>query len=130
MLRSVIAVFLTCCVIAPVGAVSSESVFASSSEERPVIILDQNYPNPVRDTTTIDFYIDSTLGDSVYVEIEIYNIFGSCIETIVNARVATGQCNRVTWKVYDNPTGVYFYNLRIDEFEEPIRLTRKMVVLN
>lgn len=82
--------------------------------------LSQNYPNPFNPTTTIDF----TLNESANVKLQVYNIRGQLIETLVD-----GHRNANTYKVvFDGAnyaSGTYIYRLSIDNKSE----VKKMVLL-
>ena len=82
--------------------------------------LDQNYPNPFNPVTQINF----ALPQASHVTIEIYNIVGQKVTTLVDAQMAAGY-HSVSWNAADNASGVYFYRLTADSFVE----TRKMVLL-
>ena len=87
--------------------------------------LFQNYPNPFNPTTNIEFL----LPRSGQVKIEIFNILGQKVRTLVDQRLRAGQ-KVVDWDGRDDSgkevtSGIYFYRLRTSEFSQ----TNKMVVL-
>jgi hypothetical protein len=87
--------------------------------------LDQNYPNPFNPVTVIGF----SLPDEMEVIIEVINILGERIKTIVHDRFPAGEYREI-WDGTDNSgervaSGVYFYRLRSDDFT----MSRKMVLL-
>lgn len=87
--------------------------------------LRQSYPNPFNPETRIQFDVPK----SSHVRIEIYNIHGQKIRSLVNEEKPAGAC-MVTWDGrMDNgelaASGVYFYRLVAGEF----RQTRKMALL-
>ncbi len=71
-----------------------------------------NYPNPFNPETNIAF----TLAEDSHVQIEVYNIKGQKVKTLVNERLHEGE-NHVIWKGLDDNgksvgSGVYFYKLK------------------
>jgi len=91
----------------------------------PVTMLRGNYPNPFNPTTTILFDI----RNKEQVLIEIYNIKGQRIKTLVNDVFTTGSY-RVVWNGDDDSgrnvgSGVYFYKWRAGEYSS----VRKMVMV-
>jgi subtilisin family serine protease/predicted GH43/DUF377 family glycosyl hydrolase len=80
----------------------------------------QNYPNPFNPSTTIEF----TLPKPESVKIEIYNIIGQKIETLLNKPMPAGD-HRVTFNAGNFPSGIYFYRIEAGEFQD----VKKMVLL-
>ena len=82
--------------------------------------LDQNYPNPFNPGTTIRF----VLPESQKVLLQIYNIRGQLVETLLDGYLPDGihQCD---WDAGDLPSGTYFYQLLSGERKE----IRKMVLM-
>jgi len=83
--------------------------------------LFQNYPNPFNPTTTINYQIKK----SGKVELNIYNIKGQKVKTLVNKQEAIGLY-QIMWNGKDNAnnsvsSGVYFYKLSINGKSEPSR---------
>ena len=66
-------------------------------------ILMQNYPNPFNATTTIQYNL-SVPSD---VAIEIYNLLGRKVETLVNEKQPAGY-HQAIWCADDASSGVYF----------------------
>lgn len=64
------------------------------------------YPNPFSDVTTINF----TLPSAETVTLEIFDMAGNKIETLVNRLQSEGEHN-ITWNAVDQPAGIYFYKL-------------------
>ena len=80
--------------------------------------LYQNYPNPFNPVTTIK-YVLSIAGKT---ELNIYNSVGQRIRTLVNRKQSAGTYE-VIWNGTDNKrkpvsSGIYFYQLKTDEFME------------
>lgn len=87
--------------------------------------LSQNYPNPFNPVTTIEYNIPARS----HVTIEVYNILGQKIRTLVDELKSAGDF-RTTWDGNDSngvraPTGIYFYLFRAGDFNE----TKKMLLL-
>jgi hypothetical protein len=88
--------------------------------------LGQNYPNPFNSGTKIEFEVDRT---SV-VTIEIFNLLGQKVRTLLNDRIEYGK-HEVGWNGQDDDdndvaSGIYFYRMKSSDFVQ----TRKMVKLN
>ena len=84
-----------------------------------------NYPNPFNPSTTIVFD-NATRGN---VSIDIYNIRGQKIRTLVNDFFDPGT-HRVEWNSTDEngkivSSGIYFYQMKTGEFVQ----TKRMVIL-
>lgn len=74
--------------------------------------LGQNYPNPFNPSTAIPY----RLGEAAHVRLDVYNVLGHRIRTLVNARQAAGE-HSVTWDGRDArgrgvAGGLYLYRLR------------------
>lgn len=85
--------------------------------------LKQNYPNPFNPTTTIDFSIEK----EGYATIEIYNLNGKKINTLLAENVLSGN-HSIAWNGTDDhgnlaPSGVYFCILKINQFQKSIKMT-------
>jgi len=84
-----------------------------------------NYPNPFNPETTIEFY----LPDRNIVKLNIYNIRGQKIATLINQQLDPGKHN-ISWNGCDDrgkemPSGVYFCRLTTGQQT----FTRKMMLL-
>lgn len=97
----------------------SENVFKEYS-------LSQNYPNPFNPTTTISYTIPvvSSFSLSQDVRLTIYDILGREAATLVNQKQKPG-IYEVEWNAENEPSGVYFYQLKIGDFLS----TKKMILL-
>ncbi len=82
--------------------------------------LFQNYPNPFNATTSIKYNLPVASG----VTIEIYNILGRKVETLVQGEQPAGY-HQVVWDAEDASSGFYFYRIQAGDFAE----TRRMVLL-
>jgi hypothetical protein len=90
-----------------------------------VTTLKPNYPNPFNPSTTIAF----DMATSGRVSIEIYNIKGQKVRTLVNGYITSGE-HTVVWNGNDDagrPTasGVYFYRMQTESFSS----IRKMLLM-
>jgi hypothetical protein len=81
--------------------------------------LFQNYPNPFNSMTRIEFQIPK----AGVVSLNVYNILGQRIETLVNEKQTAGK-HEVVWNTTDMASGIYFYRLETGDFIK----TRKMVL--
>jgi hypothetical protein len=82
--------------------------------------LAQNYPNPFNPVTVIDF----ALPKSGQVKLEVFNVLGQLVETLVDKSMPAGN-HSVDFNASSKPSGVYFYRLT-HQFGSQ---TRKMVIL-
>lgn len=87
--------------------------------------ISQNYPNPFNAGTVIDYAVDR----HSQILIEVYNILGQKVKTLVNENKMPGRY-RAEWDGNDakgSPvaSGVYLYKIKSDNFAE----TRKMLLL-
>lgn len=90
-----------------------------------VFLLSQNYPNPFNLETTINYAVPKK-GKVI---LEIYNILGEKINTLVDGKKDAGHYS-VSWKGQNSfgqivASGVYFYRLIINN----LTTTKKMVLL-
>ncbi|HSH00813.1 MAG TPA: choice-of-anchor B family protein, partial [candidate division Zixibacteria bacterium] len=82
--------------------------------------LSQNYPNPFNPTTRISFALPARSA----VRLEIFNILGQRIVTLVDEERAAGRYT-VDWDARDFASGVYLYRLSAGARS----LSRKMILL-
>ena len=85
-----------------------------------VFSLSQNYPNPFNPNTTIKYQI-SEYGRII---LTVYDVLGREIKELVNERKPAGTYE-VTWNAEGLPSGVYFYQIKTDDFIQ----TKKMILL-
>jgi hypothetical protein len=81
--------------------------------------LGQNYPNPFGEKTTIKFCV----AYKTKVKVTIFDNEGEELEKLVDEEKQPGTYE-VTWYAADLPGGVYFYQLKSDEYIQ----TRKMLL--
>ncbi len=82
--------------------------------------ISQNYPNPFNPSTTIEY----ALQEASYVKIDVFNILGQKISSLVNAHVESG-IHKVNFIANQFPSGVYFYKIEAGEFVS----VKKMILL-
>jgi hypothetical protein len=87
--------------------------------------LAQNYPNPFNPSTTIEY----SLATRSVVTIEIFNILGQRVRTLVNGSQSAGS-HKIEWSGTDEEgkavsTGVYLYRLQAGD----VILSKKMMLL-
>ncbi|RKX30853.1 MAG: hypothetical protein DRP46_04575 [Candidatus Zixiibacteriota bacterium] len=91
--------------------------------------LYQNYPNPFNPTTRIDFEINHNSGAMEHVTLNVYNILGRQVKTLVDENMSTGRYT-VIWDATDDygsrvATGIYLYRLEVGDRAE----SKKMLLL-
>ena len=82
--------------------------------------LSQNYPNPFNPSTQISY----TLAKPSIVTLNIYNLLGQQIATLVNDKNEPGE-HSISWNALNIPSGVYFYRIVAGDFVQ----TKKMVLI-
>jgi hypothetical protein len=104
----------------------SEVEEETGDRERPSEFeLSQNYPNPFNPTTKIEF----TLAKSGSVTLQIYDVLGRKVRTLVSEELSSGY-KSVIWDGKNNAgedvaSGIYFYQLKVGDFSQP----KKMLLL-
>ena len=83
-------------------------------------ILFNNYPNPFNPNTKIKY----TIPQVSFVSIRIFNVLGTEVDILVNEEKEMGTYE-LSWNASDLPSGVYFYNLQADTFNE----TKSMLLM-
>ncbi len=84
--------------------------------------LSQNYPNPFNLNTVIEFALPSASR----VELDIYNILGQKVKTLVDQELPAGF-KTVTWDGHNDQgnivaSGVYFYRMTTRDFQSSKKL--------
>ncbi|MCH8305227.1 MAG: choice-of-anchor D domain-containing protein, partial [Candidatus Marinimicrobia bacterium] len=82
--------------------------------------LSQNFPNPFNPTTTFIY----SLPEAVHVNIQIFNILGERVATLVNEQMNAGS-HMIRWNAGNIATGVYFYRIRAGNYHA----VKKMVFI-
>jgi spore coat protein CotH len=88
--------------------------------------LNQNYPNPFNPESKINYY----LPKKSQVNINIYNMLGQLVRTLVNNVNQNAGSYSVSWDGKDltgvtAPAGIYFYRLETPDFVR----TKKMIMI-
>ena len=88
-------------------------------------VLGQNYPNPFNPSTTIEY----TLPQRSKVAIDIYNVLGQKVRTLVDETQAAGS-HSIVWDGTNQSgqsvsTGFYFYKLTAGDYID----SRKMLMI-
>jgi len=91
-----------------------------------------NYPNPFKlsgSSRGIGTTISYSLKNSSFVSIDIYNILGQKVKTLVNENVSAGK-HLTTWSGRDNSnnkvsSGIYFYKMTTNNYQK----TSKMLLI-
>ncbi|MFA8342232.1 MAG: S8/S53 family peptidase [Rhodothermaceae bacterium] len=102
---------------------SVEDDFIVKNEYPESFILNQNYPNPFNPTTTISY----SIKEEGNVKLEIYNILGQKIKTLVDKYQNSGSYEiKIDNSDMKNlSSGIYFYRL----FTNGSSQTKKMILL-
>ena len=97
--------------------------------------LFENSPNPFHSTTLIRYQIPEGVGArrAVPVRLEIFDITGRLVETLVNESSALGGSGvyRVIWDGRGHTSGVYFYRLTAQGLDgsRPFTASKRLVLL-
>ena len=88
--------------------------------------LYQNYPNPFNNNTLIRFI----LFESMSIKLDIYDLEGRLVKTLVNSRLTSGE-HQIMWDGTNNKgnkvtSGIYFYRLYNNRFQN----TKKILMIN
>ena len=88
-------------------------------------LLAQNYPNPFNPTTTIAY---NMVADG-NVSIEVFNIKGQKVKTLINEHTVAGD-HTIVWDGTDNnshkvSSGMYFYKMKSSNYTS----TKKMILM-
>ena len=79
-----------------------------------------NHPNPFNPSTVVAF----DLPHDTYVRLDIYNILGQKVETLVDGHLSAGSYS-YEWDGSNAASGIYLYRLTTDQFSA----TRKMALM-
>ncbi|MDD4050488.1 MAG: FlgD immunoglobulin-like domain containing protein [candidate division Zixibacteria bacterium] len=107
-------------------APDNPSAVDDAEEIRPTSFsLSANYPNPFNPGTTIEYMLDRR----AHVKIEIFNILGQAVRTLVDETKPAGSY-QTEWDGADDsgrpvPTGVYLYRMQTDGLAQ----AKKMLLL-
>ncbi len=107
--------------------VGNRSFLEKSSSGIPIVplqyLLEQNFPNPFNPSTSIKY----SLSHSASVKLEIFNVLGQKVKTIVNSFQPIGEYI-ARWDGTDNfgrkaASGVYYYRIEANEFTAIKKMT-------
>ena len=79
--------------------------------------LSHNYPNPFNSKTKIGYRLEN----DAFVTINVYDVFGKKVSTLVNRNQSSGE-HEVTFNGENLSTGVYFYVFQIGSYIEAKRM--------
>ena len=107
--------------------VASQYITSAPNNEVPVFTtkLGNNYPNPFNPSTTVSF----SVKESGNAKLEIYNVKGQLIKTLLNDTVSQGY-HAVTWNGTDDKgqnvsSGLYLYKLTAKNYKS----MKKMIMV-
>jgi len=80
--------------------------------------VSQNYPNPFNAKTSFSFGIPTEAN----VNVNIYNVAGQLVESMNLGHMAAGN-HSVNWDASDVASGVYFYNVSADNYNQTMKMT-------
>ena len=83
--------------------------------------VDQNYPNPFNPATTIRF----GLPEAANVRLEIFNLLGQRIATLIRGEEINAGRYEITWDASDIPSGTYIYRFQAGDYEN----TKKLMLI-
>ncbi len=107
--------------------VGSNTSSVTAVEENPIannipnnFVLKQNYPNPFNPSTKIDF----ALPAKSFVQLDVYNILGVKVATLVNSTLSAGL-HSAEFSPVNLSSGLYIYELKSNN----VTLSRKMLYM-
>ena len=80
--------------------------------------VNQNTPNPFNPSTTISY----TVPEKGNISVEIFNVAGQKIKTLVNGYMSAGE-HSIRWDASGCSAGVYFYKVKAGKFERTMKMT-------
>ncbi len=104
-------------VFAPTGAITTITEPPSLLQH---FALYQNFPNPFNPQTTIEF----ELQNSGFVTLNVYNILGQKIITLLSGEMSNGP-HKVNFVATSLPSGIYYYSLE----SGGERIVRRMILM-
>jgi len=96
----------------------ANAITAVEDEEVAAFSVDQNSPNPFNPTTAIGF----NLVEDGKVSIDIFNVAGQKVDTLVNDFMTAGK-HSVAWDANGFSAGVYFYTIKSGDFSKTMKMT-------
>ena len=92
---------------APVTTSAKEVQGSSIGLQAPIVVLNQNYPNPVSQSTTFKYHVAS----AAQINLSIYDLSGKLIDNLTDKSQTSGSYE-VTWQPRQIPTGLYLAAIR------------------
>jgi len=80
--------------------------------------LDQNFPNPFFNTTTLYY----SIPENTFVRLELFNVMGRKVQTVVNEQKQAGN-HRISVRADTLPAGIYFYSLIANGHKQVKKMT-------
>jgi len=99
------------------GIITNEPT-AVEEDKQATFSVDQNAPNPFNPTTTLSFTIPAT----GHVTVDIYNIAGQKIDTLLNDKMTAGK-HSIVWDASGLSAGIYFYTIKSGNFSKTMKMT-------
>jgi len=100
------------------GTISKSGPTSVAAAAPAAFSVAQNVPNPCNPTTTINF----TIPESGNITVDIFNVAGQKVDTLVNEFMDAGA-HAVVWDGSNNSSGVYFYTVTSGEFSKTMKMT-------
>ena len=75
--------------------------------QAPAVVLNQNYPNPVTQSTTFKYHVAA----NTQINLSIYDLSGKFVESLTDKNQAAGNYE-IIWQPKQLPTGVYLAAIR------------------
>jgi len=98
---------------------TQSAIYVNSGNNIPQeFMLMQNHPNPFNPSTRIEYHIPK----ASHVTLEIFNVQGQRVTTIVNGRQNAGIHAVIFYANY-LPSGMYFYRIQADDFTKVKKMT-------
>ena len=94
-----------------VSDIEGNAIPASSVIVPSKYALESAYPNPFNPVTTLNF----SLPESQEVMLQVYNLQGRVIETLINSNMEAGY-HTLQWNADNHASGVYFVKMVTGEF--------------
>jgi hypothetical protein len=100
------------------GVITNTPGTAVEDDAQAAFAVDQNAPNPFNPTTSINF----TIPASGHVTVDVFNVAGQKVETLVNDHMSAGK-HSVVWDASGFSNGVYFYTVKAGDHSQTMKMT-------